>query len=238
MSRGAGNPCDCPNVQLLVPEAQPILLRAYPSRRNHLMKTIRSLPLAAVVVISVLGVLMQSGCATKPNVRSDYDHAADFGQYRTFNFASPLSTDKLGYSSLVTQQLKSAVTMQLEQRGYRLDTSNPDLIVNFSGKLQEKQEIESTPGPYYGYRSGFYGAWPGYSMGNEVYTVNYTEGTLNVDMVDARKMQMVWEGVVVGEVKKEHLAKGEATIDAAVAHIFTKYPFQAGTDQPIATAEK
>jgi hypothetical protein len=202
------------------------------------MKTIRTINFATVMVLSVLAVLTQNGCATKPNVRSDYDHSADFAKYRTFNFASPLSTDKLGYSSLVTQQLKSSVTAQMQQRGYRLDPNNPDLLVNFSGKLQEKQEIESAPGPYYGYRSGFYGAWPGYAMGNEVYTVNYTEGTLNVDMVDASRMQMVWEGVIMGEIKKEHLQNREATIDKAVAQIFAKYPFQAGTAQPIATAEK
>jgi hypothetical protein len=200
------------------------------------MKMLRSMTPVAMVVL--VATLLQAGCATKPTVRSDYDHSADFAKYRTFNFASPLSTDKMGYSSLVTQQLKSAVQTQLEQRGYRLDTRNPDLLVNFSGKLQEKQDIESTPGPYYGYRTGFYGAWPGYSMGNEVYTVNYTEGTLNVDMVDASRMQMVWEGVIVGEVTKEHLQNREAAIDKAVAEIFTKYPFQAGTAQPIATAEK
>jgi hypothetical protein len=200
------------------------------------MKPIRSIPHAAMAVL--LAVLVLGGCATKPNVRSDYDHSADFARYRTFNFASPLSTDKLGYSSLVTQELKSAVTTQMEKRGYKLDSTNPDVLLNFSGKLQEKQDIESTPGPYYGYRTGFYGAWPGYGMGNEVYTVNYTEGTLNVDMVDASRMQMVWEGVIVGEIKKEHLKDREATIDKAVAEIFSKYPFQAGTAQPIATAEK
>jgi len=200
------------------------------------MKTIRST--ASAIAVVLFASLLQAGCATKPDVRADYDHSADFGKYRTFGFASPLSTDKLGYSSLVTQQLKSAVTTQMEQRGYRLDPRNPDILINFSGKLQEKQEIESTPGPYYGYRTGFYGAWPGYAMGNEVYTVNYTEGTLNVDMVDASRMQMVWEGVIVGEIKKKHLEDREAAIDKAVAEIFAHYPFQAGTAQPIATAEK
>jgi hypothetical protein len=181
--------------------------------------------------------MLVAGCATKPNVRADYDHSADFAKYKTFNFASPLSTDKLGYSSLVTQQLKSAVTTQMQQRGYTLDPK-PDLLVNFSGKLQEKQDIESTPGPYYGYRSGFYGAWPGYSMGNEVYTVNYTQGTLNVDMVDASHMRMIWEGVVVGEVTKAALKDREGSINKAVAEIFTQFPFRAGSAQPVAAAGK
>ena len=196
------------------------------------MKAMRLMTRVAVVVAHAL--LMQ-GCVTKPTVRADYDHAADFSKYRSFNFVAPLSTDKLGYASLTTQQLKAAVTQQLQQRGYQLD-AKPDLLVNFSGRLQEKQSIESSPSPYYGYR--YYGAWPGYSMGSDVYTVNYTEGTLNVDLVDAQNMRMVWEGVTVGEVTKKHLKDREATINKAVGNIFAKYPFQAGVAQPVATAAK
>jgi uncharacterized protein DUF4136 len=200
------------------------------------MKTIRLLTFAVICVVSVFALLLP-GCATKPDVRADYDHAADFAKYRTFNFASPLSTDKLGYSSLVTQQLKSAVTAQMQQRGYQL-SPNPDLLVNFSGRLKEKQDVQSMPtaGPYYGYRAGFYGTWAGY--GNEVYTVNYTEGTLNVDLIDARRMQMVWEGVAVGEVTKAALKDRDAAINKAVTEVFTQFPFRAGTATPISTAEK
>jgi hypothetical protein len=197
------------------------------SNRNSLM--------GAVAVL----LIVAQGCATAPKVRAEYDHATDFARYRTFEFVSPLTTDKLGYSSLVTQQLKAAVTTQMEQRGYKL-SATPDLLVNFSGRLQDKTSIESSPsysGSYYGYRSGYYGAWPGYSMGSDVYTVNYTEGTLNVDLIDAQTMKMVWEGVTVGEIKQKHLKDREGTINKAVGNIFAKYPFQAGTAQPVATAE-
>lgn len=188
----------------------------------------------AVAVTST--ALALQGCATsKPRIRAEYDHGVDFAKFRAFNFMSPLSTDKLGYSSIVTQQLKAAVTAELQQRGYQLDPK-PDLLVNFSGKLQEKQSIESAPAPYYGYRS--YGAWPAYSMGGDVYTVNYTEGTINVDLIDAATMQMVWEGVAVGEVTKKHLKDREATINKAVNNIFMKYPFQAGVSQPVAATQE
>jgi hypothetical protein len=196
------------------------------------MKVLQTLPLFALLILQ--------GCATHPNVRSEYDRAADFSRYHTFNFVSPLTTDKLGYSSLLTQQLKTAVTMQMEQRGYKL-APDPDLLVNFSGKLQEKVDVESSPaysGSYYGYRAGYYGAWPGYAMGSDVYTVRYNEGTLNVDVIDAHTMQMVWEGVTVGEVKQKHLKDREATINKAVSNIFAQYPFRAGTAQPVATANE
>jgi hypothetical protein len=202
------------------------------------MRSIRVVTCFLVMGLLITGALLQ-GCASKPDIRSDYDHAADFGKYRTFNFVDPLSTDKMGYSSLITQQLKTSVTQQMQQRGYQLDTTSPDLLVNFSGRLQDKQEIQSSPsmGPYYGYRAGYYGAWPGYT--NDVYTVNYTMGTLNVDIVDAQTKRMVWEGVAVGEVTKKHRENREAAIDKAVTGIFAKFPFQAGTAQPVLkTAEK
>jgi uncharacterized protein DUF4136 len=201
------------------------------------MKSIRLVTFIAVLGLLAISVLLQ-GCASKPDIRSDYDHAADFSKYRTFNFVEPLSTDKAGYSSLVTQAVKTSITNQMQQRGYKLDTTNPDLLVNVAGRLQEKQEVQSSPsmGPYYGYRAGYYGAWPGYA--NDVYTVNYTQGTINVDMVDSQRKQMVWEGVAVGEVTKEHLKNREAAIDKAMTEIFAKFPFQAGAAQPITTAEK
>ena len=202
------------------------------------MRSIRLVTYLLVLALLAAAVLLQA-CASKPDIRADYDHSADFAKYRTFNFVERLSTDKMGYSSLVTQALKTSVTNQMQQRGYQLNTADPDLLVNFSGKLQDKQEIQSSPsaGPYYGYRAGWYGAWPGYS--NDVYTVNYTMGTLNVDMIDARTMQMVWEGVAVGEVTKKHRENREAAIDKAVTGIFAKFPFEAGTAQPVLkTAEK
>jgi Domain of unknown function (DUF4136) len=189
------------------------------------------------VALLLLNGLALQACAIKPTVRADYDHAADFGKYRTFSFISPLSTDRKGYSTLTSEQVKSAVTHELQQRGYQLSTE-PDLLVNFSGRLEEKQSIESTPSAYYGYRTGYYGAWPGYSMGSDVYTVNYTQGTLNVDIVDAKTLRMVWEGVTVGEVTQKHLKDRAATINKAVSNIFAKYPFLAGASQPVATASK
>jgi hypothetical protein len=180
--------------------------------------------------------VMVVGCQSAPEVRSDFDHSANFGTYHTYNFVPQPTTDKLGYSSLLTQQLESAVSTQMEARGY-VRSEHPDLLVNFSGKLQNMQDVRSDPmpsGPYYGYRAGLYGTWPGYS--NEVYTVHYTEGTLNVDLIDAAKDRMVWEGVGVGEVTKAKLDDRQATLNAAVAAIFGKYPFRAGQSQPAAAA--
>ncbi|MFY3003193.1 DUF4136 domain-containing protein [Achromobacter xylosoxidans] len=179
-------------------------------------------------------VTILAACASSPAIKSDYDRQADFSRYRTFGYMSPLGTDKAGYSTLVTERLKDATRGQMEMRGYVYDAANPDLLVNFNGKLQQKTQVTEAPpppmGPYYGYRSGFYGGWPGYGWGDTVY--QYTEGTLNIDLVDARRKQMVWEGVAVGEVQNPDTATSSQNIDKAVAGIFAKYPFRAGVAAP------
>jgi len=37
-------------------------------------------------------------------------------------------------------------------------------------------------------------------------TVTYKVGTINVDIVDAEKKQLIWEGVSEGRISKEALA--------------------------------
>jgi hypothetical protein len=176
-----------------------------------------------------LGLLLALGaCTTAPTIESNYDHSANFAAYRTFGYFTPLGTDKAGYATLVTQTLKDATRREMEARGYTYSEDNPDLLLNFNAKLAKQVEVSQIPvGPpamsYYGYRSGFYGGWGGY------YTdVNqYTEGTLNIDLVDAKRRQLVWEGVAVGRVTEKHRENREAAINTAVTEIFKKFPFSA-----------
>lgn len=179
-------------------------------------------------LIAVAALL--AGCATGPQVRSDYDTSADFSRYRTFGFVSPAGTDKNGYSTLVTERLKRATQGQMEMRGYTYSAADPDLLVNFNTRIEEKTRVSPSPFPaYYGYRGGFYGGWPGYAWGDEVY--RYSEGTVNVDLVDARKKQLVWEGVTSGQVDDASQAMTAKNLDQSVADIFTRYPFRAGYGQ-------
>lgn len=77
-------------------------------------------------------------------------------------------------------------------------------------------------------RGGDYGAWGGYGYNTSTHVDQYTEGTVNVDMVDISANQMVWEGVAVGRLKEDR-SNEELTenINAAVASMFAEYPFRA-----------
>lgn len=182
------------------------------------------LPLAVAASLLVLG-----GCASGPDVRVEYDRSADFTHYQTFGFASPLGTDRNGYQSMVSQYLTAATQREMEARGMHRVSSNPQLLVNFNTALTEKMRVITTPAPmvgvgYYGYRAGMYGAWPLYQDLTTV--MPYQEGTLNIDVVDAARKQLVWEGLVTDIVTQDMLDNLQASIDAAVTAAFAKYPIQ------------
>jgi len=189
---------------------------------------------------ALVAVMVLAGCESGPDIRGDYDKAADFGKYRTYGFVAQAGTDSGDFKSLSTQILQNAASREMEARGYRR-SDNPDLVINFKGKLEEKTDVESTPAPYYGpgwgYR-GWYGAPYGGWGGTEVTTRRYNVGTLVMDLVDREQRQVVFQGALQDVVTKEMLKNREATIDKAVAQIFAQYPFVAGQSAPVATPGK
>ena len=174
--------------------------------------------------------LVLAGCATTPNIRADYDRSANFSGYRTFGFPPETGTDRAGYSTLITGHFKRAVAREMEARGYRLDAEKPDLLVNFFASSTERTDVQSTPrisfgAGYYSYRLGLYTEWPLY--GRDVTTDHYKVGTASIDVVDAARKQLIWEGRAEGRLTDRILDDPGPAIDKAVTDIFAKYPVTA-----------
>jgi Domain of unknown function (DUF4136) len=197
--------------------------------KHYLMKIAAQFAIAATC-------LALSACASLPQVRSAYDSNADFTKYKTFAFISPLATDRSGYQSLVSQELKAATRREMEARGLRIDEVAPQLLINFNAALVDKTRVSSSPiivnnslgfygGSYYGYRSEIYAPWPQYV--NQTVVSNYKEGTLNIDVIDAARKQLVWEGVVTdSSVTQEELADLPNSLNNAVKAAFASFPVQ------------
>lgn len=175
-----------------------------------------------------------AACASGPSVRSDYDRNADFGRYRTFGFTPNADVGPPGYGTQLADRLKAATRTQMEMRGYTYAEQDPDLLVNFSARIEEKTvgapSGGSAPLPVWGYRTGFYTGWPGHPWSGQ--DLQYSEGTLNIDVVDVHRKQLVWEGVSVGPVGDTGLAPSPEQVSQAVARIYARYPFRAGVSAP------
>lgn len=180
--------------------------------------------------VALASVLLLNACVTTPEIRVNVDESADFSSYHTYGFVVPLGTDRAGYTTLVTKYLREAVSKELEKRGY-VFSSDPELLVNFYTRLENRSFISSAPTPvyyggYYDYRYGVYAAYPRYIY--RPYSYNYKEGTVNIDLVDAQKKQMVWEGIAVNEVDSQDLDNPQQAFSKVIAAIFMSYPYRAG----------
>jgi hypothetical protein len=177
--------------------------------------------------------LLVTGCASSPNTFSNADPSTDFNQYKTYSFFSTLSTDNAQYESLVSNFLKVAVAQEFDKRGFVHDDESPQLRVNFYINTQDKIKTRSVPtaGGYYDYRDPFYDPWGGYGgmgVSYETRVDQYTEGTLNIDVVDTMTNKLVWEGSVVGRLTEKDVRNMEQTVDEAVAAVMVNFPILVG----------
>lgn len=192
------------------------------------MSTLRQPGVSAHAII--LALLALGGCASTPNTMSNVNPDVDFSLYKTFGFFEPLATDEAGYESLVSSYLKVAMSQQLAKRGLTY-ANDPDLLINFYINTKDKLRTHTVPSAgmgYYGFRDPFdYDPWPAYPA-YETRVTQYTEGTLNVDVVDANGHKLVWEGVVTGRITDYDIKQLEKTVDDAVAAVMAGFPVTAG----------
>lgn len=179
--------------------------------------------LAGLAVLLPLALAL-SGCETL-RVGSDYDRTASFSNYHSFTW---LPRQEYGVSNpLVVERAKEAITSALEQKGYRFveNAADADFAVDFTMGSRERVDIHTYPRPYawpwYGY--GRY--WWGYPYwGTGVDVTSYREGTLSIDVFDAKTHRPVWHGWAKKPLSHEDIVHSAASIREAVDSILAKFP--------------
>jgi hypothetical protein len=128
-----------------------------------------------------LATLALAGCASKPEVSRIADPDVDFHAYRTFAFLT-----RGGHPSLIDRRLLAAARTQMERRGYAYDDMDPDLLVNIAAVVEERRGLRSTQAPS--------------PIRGGVETEDYRLGRMAVDLVDARRGEVIWHGAAEGRV--------------------------------------
>lgn len=180
----------------------------------------------AIGVLTVAAGLL-AACASKPSIRSNQDPAADFTRYQTFGFFDEWNQRSPAYDSFATRYLKTAIDREMSSRGFQKN-EQPQLLVNIHVQTKDKVKVTETPTGgygYYGYRYGSYG----WGAGVHTSVDNYTEGTLNVDIIDRAQSKLLWEGIAIGRISDKALEDPQAAIDAVVKQVFERFPKQPPT---------
>lgn len=178
----------------------------------------------AMTLIAV-STLTLSACSTAPRIHSVYEQGVDFSQYKTFSFLKSLEPEGEEYLTLNDRYLREAISRELRARGFQ-EAEDSDLLVGYNVSTKEKVSATTFPSTslgYYGYR-GRYGYTYGLGYGTETRVNQYTEGTLNIDVVDRAQKQLIWEGVAIGRLKDRPSENFKAEIYDVVSAIFDQFP--------------
>ena len=179
------------------------------------------------ITFAVFLSALLTGCSSSPKILTHYEQNIDFKQYQSFSLYDPVVDKKQAYSTLLDKHIQSSIIKELERRGLKHE-ENGDLKVSFN--IYTKELIETTTTPtmnagYYNYR-GRYGYSYGMGYGSETRVSQYTEGTLNIDVVDFKQKQVIWEGAAIGRLKDKMPDNVEQLVDNVVASILADYPIR------------
>ncbi|MCL8008996.1 DUF4136 domain-containing protein [Gelidibacter japonicus] len=165
-------------------------------------------------------LLVVATSCSSVRVAADYDKNANFNEYKTFAFFKT-GIDKAEISDLDKRRILRAIESELLAKGYT-KSENPDLLVSIFTKSRDKINVYNSA---YGYGPYGYGwGWSPYYWNTGYNSVSTsTEGTLYIDLIDANKKELVWQGMGVGYLS-QRMDKKEERIKEFVAKIMERYP--------------
>ncbi|OIQ21259.1 DUF4136 domain-containing protein [Lacinutrix sp. MedPE-SW] len=178
------------------------------------MKLLKTLPILLLLVVV-------SSC-TSVRVASDYDKNADFDSYKTFAFFKT-GIDKAEISDLDKRRILRAIEAEMIAKGFT-KSENPDLLVSIFTKSREQVYVYNNGFGPYGYGWGW-SPWYWNNGFNRTSVSTSTQGSLYIDLIDASKKELIWQGKGQGYLtNSSNIDKKEARIKEFVAKIMTKYP--------------
>jgi hypothetical protein len=171
----------------------------------------------AIKLVPVLFLFLLGSCSSI-KVNSDYDQSVDFSQYKTYAFHKR-GVDRVEISGLDKKRILNAIDTELSKKGM-IKSDHPDLLVNIFTKERERIDVNQYNAGW-GYGWGY--GWNPYLWGGRTYVSSYVEGTLYIDLIDAKKKELIWEGEGVGYLTEDRERK-EIKINEFVAKILAQFP--------------
>jgi Domain of unknown function (DUF4136) len=149
------------------------------------------------------------------SVQTDFDHQANFGQYKTYSWQEIKPA-----VSLWDSRIKNAVNAQLEAKGLTEVANGGDIAIVAIKTSQTQKTLQTF---YDGFGGGW--RWRGFGGFGESTTTeqDYQEGTLVIDLFDGKTKQLVWRGSTEC-VLSDKAEKNEKTLDKGVAKMFRDFP--------------
>src|ERR1700736_5302633 len=159
--------------------------------------------------------LVLAGALLAQSVKTDYDHNANFSQYKTYSWEKVQTKDPL-----VVDRIKSAANSALSAKGWTEVPSGGDVEVFAIETTQNQQTLDT-------FYNGFGGGrrWGGFGGFGDATTTTetYTVGTLVVDLFDAKTEKLIWRSSS-SDTLSDKADKNTKNLDKGVKKMFQHFP--------------
>jgi hypothetical protein len=151
-------------------------------------------------------------------VYSDFDRDLSVKNYSTVGWPEDrqleTKNNPLYYNELNDKRIKNEVNSQLESNGYQFEEANPQLKIHYHIVLEDRTAINPEP----------FGAYGQDWLNRNVNVREFREGTLIIDLMDAKTNNLVWRGWAVDFLDEDRPDQMEAQFNKAIRKIFEKFP--------------
>ena len=170
---------------------------------------------AVFVLIGIM--LLFAGKSSAQQVKTDYDRNANFGKYKTYSWEQVKTKNPLD-----ADRIKNDVNAVLAAKGWTQVNSGGDVSIVAMEITQNQQTLNT----FYDGLGGGWG-WRGFGGGGfgeaTTTTETYKEGTLVVDLFDAKTKKLLWRGTS-SDTLSNNSSKNIKNLDKGVEKMFKQFP--------------
>ena len=181
------------------------------------------LPALFIFATFFLSACQQAG----PRVETRKDNSVDFADYQTYALLK--SGRAASPDNEIAQYFINNIRTQMDALGYTYSEEQPDLLINYQVNIQNLLKEQGNAEPARITEGGYYTHSPERYQGmsaTEEHTRLFIErkGAARIDIIDARKRQVIWQGDAEGHLTEATLVQPEAAIRATVADLLRDFP--------------
>jgi hypothetical protein len=182
------------------------------------------------ISLAIVTVFAFASCSTTSHV--EVAQGVNFNNYKTFGWANDTarSNSTGANNEIVDNNIKNSISAELEKKGWKETGAQPDVLLDYNVMVEKGVRKETEPAYNYPYTGYYFNSWrhrmgyfynPGFFQQYYTYNVPFKEGTLSVNMVDAKTNKLIWQGWAKGDVSSKNVTTSEVNQD--VKSIFKKF---------------
>jgi hypothetical protein len=185
------------------------------------------------VTLAAAPLLGTTFSALATNVRTDYDHTANFSQYNTYSWGNVQTTDPF-YGPRIQQ----AVDSQLQARGWKLVPTGGSVTIFATDNVHNQKQVQTYYdgigggwGGGWGWRGWGWGGWggpiaplPGGFIGDSTTTTNNQPvGDLVIDLFEGSSKNLLWRGLATNDLSTNS-DKNTNMLNSDINNMFKNFP--------------